>query len=48
MGPCSSHPFANDEDIFAVVVDSLRSADTMVMLNLARSMLREITQLVGK
>jgi hypothetical protein len=36
------------DDIFAVVLKSLRSADTEVMLSLADSMLYEITQIVGK
>jgi hypothetical protein len=36
------------DDIFTVVLKSLRSADTEVMLNLAESILREITQIVGK
>jgi hypothetical protein len=34
-------------DIFAVVVKSLRSATCDAMLNLARSMLQDITQIVG-
>jgi hypothetical protein len=47
MGPCSSPPSSLKDDLFTIVANSLRSAGTMDMLNLARATLRDMAHIVG-